>query len=376
MVVVEKYTSTQIGLLSTTAARLLYDTNLNVLRFNNASNYTNVVVAKDLSNNLSGINNVVTTGTLGINTTTPGKQLEVNSSTGDCLRLTYNDNNGSATVYTDFTVSSAGVLSITPSGGILDLTTHNGSTLGLKLGGTLVTATATELNYVDTTPGTAEASKALIVNSARNIINLNYIETASASTIGVSSTGDTTVSSLSVITTPSTTALAGIGAGVEFDLVNDSGNVFSAGYLNCVSSVVTTDAEKAFFEYKLINAGVLDTVCTISNAGVLTATSFVETSDMRVKENIESVPEEVSLNKLLNVQVKSYNYTFDSEKKNHTGVIAQEVKSIFPEIVEVSEQHGLDDFHSVHYTGIVPHLVNAIKCLQKEINELKSKLDM
>jgi hypothetical protein len=55
-------------------------------------------------------------GNVGIGTTAPDKKLEINSATGDCLRLTYNDSNGSAAYYTDFAVSSAGILTITPSG--------------------------------------------------------------------------------------------------------------------------------------------------------------------------------------------------------------------------------------------------------------------
>ena len=57
----------------------------------------------------------------GVNTTAPDKQVEINSATGNCLRLTYNDANGSATYYTDFAVSSAGNLTITPSGGLFTI---------------------------------------------------------------------------------------------------------------------------------------------------------------------------------------------------------------------------------------------------------------
>jgi len=104
-----------------------------------------------------------TTGTLGINTTTPGKQLEVNSSSGNCLRLTYNDNDGSAANYADFTVSSGGNMTVKSSGlttlidstNSFDVASHDGSTIGLKLGGVLVTSTAAKLNYTDVTPGTA-----------------------------------------------------------------------------------------------------------------------------------------------------------------------------------------------------------------------------
>lgn len=54
-------------------------------------------------------------GYLGIGTTAPDKQLEINSATGANLRLTYNDSNGSAANYTDFSVGSDGGLTISPT---------------------------------------------------------------------------------------------------------------------------------------------------------------------------------------------------------------------------------------------------------------------
>lgn len=76
-----------------------------------------------LTLNTSGFTNVVfANGNIGIGTTTPGKKCEINSPTGDCLRLTYNDANGSATNYCDLLVSSAGILTVTPSGGVASFT--------------------------------------------------------------------------------------------------------------------------------------------------------------------------------------------------------------------------------------------------------------
>ena len=52
---------------------------------------------------------------VGIGTTAPDKVLEINSATGACLRLTYNDATGSAATCVDLAVTSAGVLTITPT---------------------------------------------------------------------------------------------------------------------------------------------------------------------------------------------------------------------------------------------------------------------
>jgi hypothetical protein len=47
---------------------------------------------------------------VGIGTSGPDRPLEINASDGKTLRLTYNDTNGSAAVYTDFTSNATGLL--------------------------------------------------------------------------------------------------------------------------------------------------------------------------------------------------------------------------------------------------------------------------
>lgn len=374
MVVINKYSSSQISSLSNETARVIYDNTLNVLRFNNSSTYANVLVAKDLSNNLSSINNIITTGTIGINTSAPNRQVEINSATGNCLRLTYNDSDGSATNYVDFLVSSSGDLTLTPSGGDINISSHNGSTTGLQLNGTLVTATAAELNYLDiTTQGVAQASKALVVDSNKNIIGINYLETSNLAIVKQGADNSSTITGLSIVATPLTTSANGLGVGIEFDIVNIAGDAVPAGFINCVSTDLVADTENAFLEFKLINDGTVNTVATLSPAGVFTATTLAETSDVRMKENILDVEPAFSLSKILDVDIKEYNYTFEKEKR-HTGVLAQSIKEILPQVVQIEKAHGLDDFHSVQYTGLVPHLINCVKELYKEIEELKKKL--
>ena len=64
-------------------------------------------------------------GRIGIETSAPDKMMEISDTTGNCLRLTYNDQNGSAANYSDLTVSSSGDLIITPSGGNVDFSDAN-----------------------------------------------------------------------------------------------------------------------------------------------------------------------------------------------------------------------------------------------------------
>ena len=334
-----------------------------------------VTGATTLSSTLDVTGNSVLTGSLGVGTSAPDKKVEINSSTGDCLRLTYNDADGTATNYTDMLISSAGNLTITPSGGNLNLSSHNGSTTGLKLNDVLVTATANELNYNDTSVGTGVANKAVILDSNRNFINLNYIEAHELAIIKTNSANNTVDYPISLSVVPSTTAVVGLGTGIEINSVNNADELYNAGYINYISTNITAGSETGFLEFKVANVGGIDSVATISNNGILSVTSLVETSDIRSKENIQETLSSDSLEKILNVNVKTYNYIKDNEKRHHIGVIAQEIKEIIPESVVISKSDDFEDFHQVQYTALVPHLINCIKELNEEIKALKAKLN-
>ncbi len=72
--------------------------------------------------------------TIGIATTAPDAALEINHATGDNLRLTYNDADGTAAAYTDFSLASDGDLTIDSAGGAIvfasgDIFTLTGGTI-------------------------------------------------------------------------------------------------------------------------------------------------------------------------------------------------------------------------------------------------------
>ena len=53
--------------------------------------------------------------------------------------------------------------------------------------------------------------------------------------------------------------------------------------------------------------------------------------------------------------------------KQKIGVLAQEIKEVFPELVTEDSNEML----AVNYQGLVPVLINALKEQQSEIDELK-----
>lgn len=557
-----KYSTTQVGQLSNIAGKLLYDSTTNTLKFNNTQRY-GTIVSQDENGYLSGVSNININGLLGVNTSSPDRQLEVNSSTGSCMRLTYDDNNGTATYYADFTVSAAGALTIDSSGNVVNIDSsdslkvlsHDGATKGLYLGNTLVTATAAEINvltdivngtaaankalvldtslnissinsisaalltltdttastssitgalklsgglgidcdvdasssinggaatikgglavakkgyfgsnvvlsdstestsissavltvaggigatkkcyfgsdvimsgetgiltianitdasntssgaaiidgglavkkkvYVGTdvtingstltktevdyltsiTKGFAAASKALVVDANKSIVDINYVETQELVVIKQSGANNNIIYPFSITVLPATTATNGLGAGLQLNSVNDQGEIYNAAYINFVSDNVTKDSETGHFDFKVANAGVVDSIMTISNTGICSAVEFNEVSDIRLKRNIIDTSYKESM-KILDFDIKNYNMTFGDTKKKHTGMIAQEVKKVFPELTSTFIKDDAE-YLNLHYTGFIPHLINCIKQLNEEIKNLKDEL--
>jgi hypothetical protein len=91
-------------------------------------------------------------------------------------------------------------------------------------------------------------------------------------------------------------------------------------------------------------------------------------SDRRAKENIVTIDD--ALNKVAALRGVYYNRTDDENKKRNVGVIAQELMEILPEAV--SYANNIDQY-SVAYGNVVGLLIEAIKELKKEVDELKGK---
>ena len=91
-------------------------------------------------------------------------------------------------------------------------------------------------------------------------------------------------------------------------------------------------------------------------------------SDERLKDNIQ--PLGSTLNKLHQIEAKTYSLKKDEEHKPKIGVLAQEVQAVFPELVT----EGADGILSVNYQGLVPVLINAINEQQLKMSEQDAKI--
>ena len=100
-------------------------------------------------------------------------------------------------------------------------------------------------------------------------------------------------------------------------------------------------------------------------SGILTATDINSASDIRLKTNIK--PFENTLEKIVQINGVSFNW-IDSNAKSG-GIIAQDVEKVFPELVNDG------DHKTVNYNGLIGVLIESIKELKQEVEDLKLRLN-
>ena len=128
----------------------------------------------------------------------------------------------------------------------------------------------------------------------------------------------------------------------------------------------TTDSTSKTTGAVIIGGG-LGVNNTVRAGGDIVAFS---SSDRRLKDNIQQI--ENPLEKLS--QISGNTFDWNVEKQNtysgrDYGVIAQEIQAVMPELVDTRDNGYL----AVKYDKIVPLLIESIKELKREIEELKSK---
>lgn len=102
-------------------------------------------------------------------------------------------------------------------------------------------------------------------------------------------------------------------------------------------------------------------------SGAFTATGNITAfSDERLKENIETI--EGALDKVSQMRGVTYKYKSElNDGQRGTGVIAQEMQQVMPEVVQEGE------YLSVAYGNIVGVLIEAVKELKAELDQCKCK---
>lgn len=96
--------------------------------------------------------------------------------------------------------------------------------------------------------------------------------------------------------------------------------------------------------------------------------TLTQSSDCRLKRDFS--PLSASLQKLTGL--RGYHYYWKDKERDQslqTGLIAQEVEALFPELVKEDDK----GFKSLNYTGLIPHLIESVKQLANQNTRLEAE---
>ena len=148
--------------------------------------------------------------------------------------------------------------------------------------------------------------------------------------------------------------------------INNSGFNNDAGFTTNVGDITGVTAGT-----NLTGGGTSGTVTLNVTASptftTVTATTFNTTSDRNTKTDIVPISNAVSKVQ----QLGGYSFTFKDSGEKSSGVIAQEVQAVLPELVQESDAGNL----TVQYGNMVGLLIEAIKEQQAQIDALTAKLN-
>jgi len=125
-----------------------------------------------------------------------------------------------------------------------------------------------------------------------------------------------------------------------------------------------------------VGIGTSSPVQKLDVRGIIIANSYQTHSDRRLKKNIETL--ENTLDKVMALKPTLYHFrTEDDSDSKHFGLIAQELKEVFPEVVKIQEGNfeGMKDMHAVKYTELIPVLIKGMQEQQVIIQDLEEKLE-
>ena len=105
-------------------------------------------------------------------------------------------------------------------------------------------------------------------------------------------------------------------------------------------------------------------------------TTIQSLSDARVKENVRTATEGLSVIDALRPVRFDFKNGFGNNRKNQLGFVAQEVEAVFPDAVDVmgdKDENG-DPYKSVGPAALIPVLVKAIQELKADNDALKARI--
>jgi hypothetical protein len=190
---------------------------------------------------------------------------------------------------------------------------------------------------------TGNASTATTLQTARTIGGVSFNGAANINLPGVNTTGNQNTSGSSASCTGNAATATVLQTARTINGVSFNGS----------ANITVADSTKA-------------PIASPTFTGTVTAPTFNTTSDIRLKDNIrtfESAMDVVS-------QLRGVRFAWKETGVETVGLIAQEVEKVLPELIGTNADTGLK---SVSYANMVAVLIEAVKELKAEIEELKKR---
>lgn len=164
----------------------------------------------------------------------------------------------------------------------------------------------------------------------------------------------------------------GISTGANFGVALGQSNFIGSNAINSMAigkgvSTVTSAQFVAGFAggYNFYTNTANSTGVSLAASG----TAFTSISDRRSKEHIGKL--NYGLKAVMALRPTQYNYK--GVKRTSLGFIAQDVKTVLPEVVEQTTMGPNHDYLGINYTEIIPVLTKAIQELKAENDLVKAK---
>ena len=119
-----------------------------------------------------------------------------------------------------------------------------------------------------------------------------------------------------------------------------------------------------------VGIGTTNPSCTLDVNGTIKGKSTVTPSDARLKKDIKNIKN--ALDNITHLRGITFRWKDNEEDTGeHLGVIAQEVESVFPEVVSTDDK----GYKSVDYSKLTAPLIEAVKELKAENEALKARIE-
>jgi len=226
-----------------------------------------------------------------------------------------------------------------------------------------------------TTADTANGASTIVVRDADGSFAGNVITGTTGAFTSVSGNGVALTAINASNITSGTVATARLGTGTANSSTFLRGDQTYATVSGGIT--LTDDTSTNATYYPLLTTSTSGSISTANvssskltynpSTGNLVATIHHSSSDERLKTDIQPIPN--ALIKISQINGVTYLRTDTPETVRHTGVIAQEVEAVLPEVIAI----GLDGYKVVAYGNMIGLLVEAIKELKTEVDALKGK---